>query len=156
MCPSDTKAMPPAKRTVPRDSVGRLLSDVVNRVSHTSGETLRVMADAQVTLQQVLLLTRLHETSSSSASALAAALRLSLPAVSQAVDRLVRMDLVSREEDGTDRRRKRITTTAKANALLDRLARARANDYSSGLSSLHQKTQMSLKTVLREVLSQLR
>lgn len=89
-----------------------------NRVSHKSGETRRIMAEAQVTLQQVLLLARLHEASSSSASGLAATLRLSLSAVSQAVDRLVRMELVSRMEDGVDRRRKRIATTAKANAPL--------------------------------------
>lgn len=139
-----------------RDSAGSLLSELVNRVSHKSGETLRIMAEAQVTLQQVLLLARLHEAGSSSASGLAAALRLSLSAVSQAVDRLVRMELVSRTEDGVDRRRKRIATTAKANALLDRLSRARANDYNAGLSRLPQKTQERLKRLLREALSQLK
>ena len=137
------------------DSVGRLFSELVNRVSHGSGDTLRIMAEAQVTLQQVLLLTRLRETGSSSASDLAAMLRLSLPAVSQAVDRLVRMELVSRMEDGADRRRKRIATTAKANALLERLSRARANDYDIGLSRLPQKTQERFEQLLREALGQL-
>lgn len=138
------------------DSVGRLLSEFVNRVSHGSGETLRIMAEAQVTLQQVLLLTRLREAGSSSASGLAATLRLSLPAVSQAVDRLVRMELVTRMEDGTDRRRKAIATTASANALLDRLSRARANDYNAGLSGLPQETQERFKKFLREALGQLK
>jgi DNA-binding MarR family transcriptional regulator len=141
---------------VNRDSVGKLLSELVNRVSHGSGETLRIMAEAQVTLQQVLLLTRLREAGSSSASGLAATLRLSLPAVSQAVDRLVRMELVTRMEDGVDRRRKAIATTAKANALLDRLSRARANEYSVGLSGLPQKTQKHFEEFLREALSQLK
>jgi DNA-binding MarR family transcriptional regulator len=136
-------------------SAGTLLSDLVNRVSHGSGETLRIMADAQVTLQQVLLLTRLRQASPSSASGLAQMLNLSLPAVSQAVDRLVRLKLVSRIEDSADRRKKKIATTSKANGFLERLTRARASEYSAGLSSVSEETLDRLKLVLREVLHQL-
>ncbi len=136
-------------------SAGTLLSDLVNRVSHGSGETLRIMADAQVTLQQVLLLTRLRQGSPSSASGLAQKLNLSLPAVSQAVDRLVRLKLVTRIEDSADRRKKKIATTPTANGLLERLTKARANEYSAGLSALSGETLDRLKLVLRDVLHQL-
>jgi DNA-binding MarR family transcriptional regulator len=136
-------------------SSGILLSELVNRVSHGSGETLRVMADAEVTLQQVLLLSRLRQTSPSSASDLAGRLNLSLPAVSQAVDRLVRLKLVTRMEDLADRRKKKIATTSKANALLVRLTDARAREYSAGLSILSDGTLKRLEHALKEVLHQL-
>lgn len=141
--------------TIDKRSAGTLLSDLVNRVSHRSGTTLRIMANAQVTLQQILLLTRLRQASPSSASDLAERLNLSLPAVSQAVDRLVRLNLVTRVEDSADRRKKKIATTARANALLERLTRARAGEYSAALSTLPVRTAERFDVVLREVLREL-
>jgi DNA-binding MarR family transcriptional regulator len=138
-----------------KGSSGVLLSELVNRVSHGSGETLRIMADAQVTLQQVLLLTRLRQSGRLSASDLAVRLNLSLPAVSQAVDRLVRLRLVTRVEDSADRRKKEIATTAKANMLLDKLTKARAGEYSVALSKLPAETIERLEVALRKVLRQL-
>ncbi len=113
------------------------------------------MADAQVTLQQVLLLTRLRQASPSSASDLAEMLNLSLPAISQAVDRLVRLKLATRIEDNADRRKKKIATTSKADTLMERLTKARASEYTIGLSSVSEETLERLKLVLREVLHQL-
>jgi DNA-binding MarR family transcriptional regulator len=114
------------------------------------------MAEANVTLQQVLLLTRLHREGSCSASDLANALNLSLPAISQAIDRLMKVGLVSRIEDPADRRKKKLATTRKANNLLDRLDTARASEYGAGLSALSAQAQQELATVLRAVLAQLR
>jgi DNA-binding MarR family transcriptional regulator len=136
-------------------SGGGLLSELVNRVSHGSGETLRIMAEAQLTLHQILLLTRLRQSGPSSASDLADRLSLSLPAVSQAVDRLVRLRLVTRAEDTADRRKKKIATTTKANALLNRLTKARAGEYAASLSKLSEEMVKRLEIVLREVLRQL-
>ena len=135
--------------------IGILLTELVNRISHRNGETLRIMAESQVTLQQVLLLTRLRQAEASSASELASNLALSLPAISQAVDRLVRLGLVTRIEDEEDRRKKKIATTAKANALLERIMRARSNEYSAGLSGLSRQTHDRLERLLREALKQL-
>lgn len=135
--------------------IGTLLSEVVNRVSHEGGETLRIMADAQVSLQQVLLITRLAEAHPVSATDLAARLNLSLPAISQAIDRLVRLQLVTRIEDSEDRRRKCIGPTAKARNLLARLNAARSREYASGLSCLHSETQARLGALLQETLRQL-
>src|SRR5882757_305986 len=100
--------------------LGRLLQDLVNRVSHRGGQTLALMTEAEVTLQQVLLLTRLRQANRCSVSEFADQLGLSLPAISQAVERLKRLDMVTRIEDPTDRRRKQLATTRKAHALLDR------------------------------------
>ena len=82
-------------------------------------------------------------------------LNISPPAVSQAVDRLVRLKLVTRIEDGADREKKKIATTSKANSFLGRLRKARASEYSVGLSSVSEETLDRLKLVLREALHQL-
>lgn len=136
-------------------AIGILLAEIVNRVSHKNGETLRLMGESRITLQQVLLLTRLRRAGRASASDLASTLNLSLPAISQAVDRLVALDLVTRIEDKEDRRKKQIATTAKADALLERLLKARANEYSAGISSLSERTKERLEQVLSEALKQL-
>lgn len=113
------------------------------------------MAEENVTLQQVLLLTRLSREGPCNASHLAAALNLSLPAISQAIDRLMKVELVSRIEDPADRRNKQLATTEKANNLLNRLDQARASEYGTGLSALPAPAQQELATVLRAVLAQL-
>jgi DNA-binding MarR family transcriptional regulator len=137
-------------------SLGRLLVEIVDCVSHRGGETLRIMAEARVTLQQVLLLTRLRYEGPSSVSDLAAGLNLSLPAISQAIDRLLAVGLVSRIEDPGDRRKKRLATTKKANALLGGLKKARASEYGAGFSALPAETQQDLETVLKAILRQLK
>jgi hypothetical protein len=55
--------------------------------------------------------------------------------VSQAIERLVRLKLVTRVESGTDGRKKRLATTSKTHILLGRLFEARSKEYSAGLSS---------------------
>jgi DNA-binding MarR family transcriptional regulator len=141
-------------RDVP--SPGKMLADLVDRVSHRGGQTLRIMAEANVTLQQVLLLTRLRREGPCSVSELAVSLNLSLPAISQAVDRLMSSELVSRIEDPVDRRKKQLATTERANNLLDRLDTARASEYGAGLSALSAEMRQELATAIRAALRQLR
>jgi DNA-binding MarR family transcriptional regulator len=71
------------------EELGGLLQELVNRVSHGQGKTLAVLDEASVTLQQVLLLRRLQHSGQSTSSELAAQLHISLPAMSQMVDRLI-------------------------------------------------------------------
>lgn len=136
--------------------LGRLLAELVDRVSHRGGETLRIMAEANVTLQQVLLITRLRREASCSASDLAAALNLSLPAISQSIDRLMKAGLVSRIENPVDRRKKLLATTQRANDLLSRLEIARAAEYGTGLSALSADARQELAAALSAVLHQLK
>jgi DNA-binding MarR family transcriptional regulator len=67
----------------------------------------------------------------------------------------MRLKLVTRMEDSADRRKKKIATTSKANALLERLTKARATAYSAGLSVVSEETLERLNLVLQEVLQQL-
>lgn len=133
-------------------TTGELLQEVVNRISHRRGKTLQIMDEVPVTLHQTLLLTRLRQMSPCTASDLAVELNLSLPAVSQAIARLVRLNLVTRVESATDRRKKQLATTRKTHILLDRLIKARSNEYSAGLSGLPAEIRGRLIQVLQEVL----
>src|SRR5258708_38917760 len=117
-------------------AVGELLLALVDRVSHRGGGTLSLMSDAGLTLPQVLFLARLRQAGGCTASELATRLNMSPPAVSQMVDRLFRLGLLTRVEDAGDRRRKQLAVTPGASQLLDKLTRARAAEYGKGPARL--------------------
>ncbi len=139
----------------PAEPLGDLLQEFVNRVSHLRGNTLAVLTDESVTLQQVLLLRRLKQLEESSPSELATVMRMSPPAVSQMIDRLFILALVTRVEVSDDRRRKRITITAKGDALLARVRRARATEYAAGTARLSPAVRAELAAVLGKALREL-
>ena len=132
-----------------------MLQEFVNRVSHLQGHTLAVLTEESVTLQQVLLLRRLQQMGESSLSDIAARMRMSPPAVSQMIDRLFVLDLLTRVEADEDRRRKNVGLTKKGVALLDRVRRARAAEYEAGVSGLTPKVRSDLLGVLRRALKEL-
>ena len=135
------------------------LSDVVqefvNRISHTQGKTLAVLADAAVTLQQVLLLRRLTMIKDTALSPLAQQMHVSLAAMSQMVDRLFQLGLVSRVESADDRRKKSIAVTPKGRALLKRLAAARSADYAAGIAPLSPRVKAALQQILEAAIEEL-
>jgi DNA-binding MarR family transcriptional regulator len=137
------------------EPLGELLQEFVNRVSHLQGHTLAVLTEESVTLQQVLLLRRLQQMGESTLSDLAARMRMSPPAVSQMIDRLFALDLLTRVEAEEDRRRKKVSVTRKGQALLERVRRARASEYAAGVSGLSTKVRADLLSVLRRALKEL-
>ena len=137
------------------EPLGELLQEFVNRVSHLQGNTLAVLTEESVTLQQVLLLRRLQQMGESTLSDLAARMRMSPPAVSQMIDRLFALDLLTRVEAEEDRRRKKVSVTRKGQALLERVRRARAAEYAAGVSGLSTKVRADLLSVLRRALKEL-
>jgi DNA-binding MarR family transcriptional regulator len=140
---------------LPPDHLGDLLQEFVNRISHLQGNTLAVLTEESVTLHQVLLLRRMMQLGESSPSDLATVMRMSLPAVSQMIDRLFALGLVTRTEATDDRRRKRIAVTGKGESLLARLRRARATEYASGTSRLSPTVRSELISVLGKALREL-
>lgn len=138
-----------------RQKLGDLLQEVVNRVSHRGGRTLAVMNDASVTLHQVLLLSRLSELGGATSSELSTALSMSLPSVSQMIDRVYQLDLVDRAEVAEDRRKKQIMLTGEGQRLLARLHDARSAEYETGTAQLSSQLRADLKTVLIRVLLEL-
>jgi DNA-binding MarR family transcriptional regulator len=137
------------------EQLGDLLQEFVNRVSHRLGNTLSVLTDESVTLQQVLLLRRLQQAGQSTPSQLAELMRMSPPAVSQMIDRLLLLDLVTRTEAPDDRRRKVVAATHKAEVLLERIHKARAAEYGVGTRRLSPRVRAELASVLRKALQEL-
>jgi DNA-binding MarR family transcriptional regulator len=135
--------------------LGDLLQEFVNRVSHLQGKTLAVLTEESVTLQQVLLLRRLQQLGQSTPSALAERMRMSLPAVSQMIDRLFLLGLMTRTEASDDRRRKNIAVAQKGQLLLQRIRRARGAEYAAGTSGLSPKLRSGLAALLRRALEEL-
>ena len=139
----------------PDRQLGDLLQDLVNRVSHRGGRTLAIMNDASVTLHQVLLLSRLSEVDGGTSSELSDALNMSLPSLSQMIDRLHQLKLVTRAEMSEDRRKKRIALTRTGRALLERLHGARSAEYEAGIARLSPQLCNDLKAVLTRALREL-
>jgi DNA-binding MarR family transcriptional regulator len=132
-----------------------LIEAFVNRVSHPGGRALAPMARASVTVPQVILLNFALSSPDSAPSSLATRMRMSLPSVSQMVDRLVRLKLVVRAEDPSDRRRKTISVTAKGRRLPARLSAVRSAEYRAGAAGLSVATRARLIEALVESLREL-
>ncbi len=76
-------------------------------------------------------------------------LPLSLPAVSRAVDGLVRRDLVTREEDPLDRRSKRVCVTRKGRRTFEGLLALRIAGFREFLEGLEPEERRALADGLR-------
>jgi DNA-binding MarR family transcriptional regulator len=135
--------------------VGELLQELVNRVSHRQGQLLTVLTEECVTLQQVLLLRHLQALGEGTPSTVAGRMHMSPPAVSQMVDRLVLLKLVTRREAPDDRRRKSIALTARGRALLERVRTVRTAEYAAGISGLSPGLRSELAAMLTRVLKEL-
>lgn len=142
----------PSTRLV--DEAGDALRRLVDLVSHRTGRTVTLMNEASVSLPQVLLLSHV-ERGVTSPSQLADATHVSLPAVSQMIERLVQQGLLARTEDETDRRRKSIAITSPARALLRKLGAARSAEYALGLASLSPAVLREMRDVATRAIEQL-
>ena len=135
--------------------LGGLIEAFVNKVSHPRGRVLNLMARASVTVPQVILLNFALKSPDSTPSSLAAKMRMSRPSVSQMVDRLVRLRLVARAEDPTDRRRKTVSVTPKGRSLLARLSAVRSAEFRAGAAGLSAPTRARLIDALEASLREL-
>ena len=89
-----------------------LIEEMMSHIHRRSADdTLAVMNEAGLTMAQMVALHLLTDLGPMSVSSVAACLKLSPPATSHLVDRMVVAGLVGRSEDPTDRRHKRIAIT---------------------------------------------
>jgi DNA-binding MarR family transcriptional regulator len=95
------------------------------------------------------------QTGGSTASELGALLNMSPPAISQMVARLFRLGLLTQTEDAGDRRRKRLATTARANAMIDRISHARAGEFGRGTAKLSPAVRKELAAALQKAVREL-
>ena len=134
---------------------GELLRRLVDRISHRSGAALAAMAEAEVTLPQLLLLARVERLAPATPSALAEASGASLPAASQMIERLVRQGLLVRAEDPGDRRRRALAVTPRGRRLLAQVAAARAAEYGESLAGLPPALLRALADALAPILERI-
>lgn len=105
-------------------------------------------------MPQIVVLHALHR-ADASISELAARLRMSLPATSQLVDRLVEAELIGRAEDPADRRVKRISLRAAGRRFLEHLQEVRHREIADAFGSLSPETRARLGAALAATVSEL-
>jgi DNA-binding MarR family transcriptional regulator len=156
--------MSPTAKTQKSDpklaSLATQLLKVVKRL-HFPGDTanvddaLTMMHEAGLTAAQLIALHSLRDEGAHSVSQIAEKARLSMPATSHLVDRLVVMGLVIRVEDERDRRHKQVSLGAKGAALFDRLSQARTSRVAAGIEALSASTRSRLAEVLADIEAEL-
>ncbi len=102
------------------------LSDILHEwiqvFMRRSGQDFKhFMDDSGLSFSQVNTLMRLHHGEQVGISDIGQQIGITNAAASQLVDRLVQMHLLERTEDPVDRRIKRLTLTAKGDALVEKL-----------------------------------
>ncbi|MGV3624015.1 MAG: MarR family winged helix-turn-helix transcriptional regulator [Archangium sp.] len=137
------------------NQIGALLEEFLNHVSHPRGLALTHLAEAGVTVDQAILLSRVNESPGVALSTVAGGLGLSLPSASQMTERLVKQGYLKREESTEDRRRKSLQVTAKARKFLSAFKKVRAGEFSEGTSKLSEATQAKLVAALERALKEL-
>lgn len=105
----------------------RLAGVMLAIMKGNQNEVMQVTAEFDLSLSQLRTLFVLdHAHEPLAVNQIAEALGLSMPATGRAIDALVRTGLVSRNEDTVDRRVKRIALSETGQAVLTRIAEARA------------------------------
>jgi DNA-binding MarR family transcriptional regulator len=118
--------------------VAQAIGDLMKHLLTYSGrDFFQAIDDLALSLTQIKTAQFLAETKEPlSLGAIGDHLGLSLPAVSRAVDGLVKRGLCTREEDPADRRSKRIVITGRGRRLYERLHEIRVagiHDWAEGL-----------------------
>src|SRR3954467_10434588 len=136
------------------------LSELVNALmSHIhrrfAGDSLATMAQAGLTMPQLVTLHMLAHAGGRSVGTVAACLRLSPPATSHLVDRLGRARLVVRTEDPEDRRQKRLAITDTGRSLVQRINTERSREVSVVLARLNAALRRQFAEVLERVVEEL-
>ena len=129
----------------------RLLALVARR---SSGESTRLMQASGLSLPQIIALFALRR-AAASVTELSTRLKLSLPATSQLVERLVEGGLVARAELAGDRRVRRISIRPAGLRFLERFGELRLRDIEESLRALRPATRQALAAALAAAVAEL-
>ena len=147
-------------RTARRAQPAKLANLIEEMMSHihrrSADDTLAVMNEAGLTMAQMVALHLLTHLGPVSVSSIAACLKLSPPATSHLVDRMVVAGLVGRSEDPFDRRHKRIEITSTGRDLIEGTNERRTREFTRVLSSLTGEVQAQFGRVLARVVTELK
>jgi DNA-binding MarR family transcriptional regulator len=142
-----------SKQAVPAEHLVENLAAFLHYVFKTCGPKggmLEVIDELGLSLTQLkaIQLLATHEPPEMSLKQLGDSLELSLPAISRAVDGLVHRGLVTRTEDETDRRSKRVRPTKEADQLVARLIDIRFSQLGEFVDSLNSRERSKLAAAL--------
>jgi DNA-binding MarR family transcriptional regulator len=125
-------------------------------LASTHRDLFAAIEKAGLSITQVKCLQVLYESDGPrSLGAVSEALGLSLPAISRAVDALVRRGDVKREEDPRDRRSKLVTLTPRGRSTSERLLALRMAGIRAFVAELEPAEQEALGKALTPVVSRL-
>ncbi len=124
--------------------------------SKTLDDSLMKMNESGLTVPQLVALHVLRFDGAHTVGEIADLIRLSRPATSHLVERLVSMQLVNRTEGERDRRQKRVSLNAKGLALMDELFQTKLAVLASGLEFLSNATRERLFAALADALQELK
>jgi len=148
--------VPTARKGQPA-KLANLIEEMMSHIHRRSADdTLAVMNEAGLTMAQMVALHLLTHLGPVSVSSIAACLKLSPPATSHLLDRMVVAGLVGRTEDPIDRRHKRIEITATGRELIEGTNDRRAREFTRVLSSLTDEVQAQFGRVLARVVTELK
>lgn len=135
--------------------LSRLVSELLAHVHRRSaGDSLAIMTETGLTMPQLVTLHMLAHAGARSMGTIAACLRLSAPATSHLVDRLVRARLVVRAEDPADRRQRSLAITEGGRALVERINSERSREVSAVLARVTPALRRQFGEVLARVVEE--
>ena len=137
--------------------LAHLIEEMMSHIHRRSADdTLAVMNEVGLTMAQMVALHLLTHLGPVSVSSIAACLKLSPPATSHLVDRMVVAGLIGRTEDPIDRRHKRIEITSTGRDLIEGTNDRRTREFTRVLSSLSAEVQAQFGKVLARVVTELK
>jgi DNA-binding MarR family transcriptional regulator len=147
-----------AKQTSPSEALTHDLALLIKHLIHSTGrDVFQAIDELELSFTQIKAAQLLAEAEEPlSLGAIGERLALSLPAVSRAVDGLVKRGLCTREEDPADRRSKRIVITSSGRHLYDRVHEIRAAGIREFVDELAPAQRDALLDALRPIARDLR
>jgi DNA-binding MarR family transcriptional regulator len=147
-----------AKQTSPSEALTQDLALLVKHLIHSTGrDVFQAIDELELSFTQIKAAQLLAEAEEPlSLGAIGDRLALSLPAVSRAVDGLVKRGLCTRKEDPADRRSKRILITSTGRRLYDRVHEIRAAGIREFVDELAPAQRDALLDALRPIARDLR
>jgi DNA-binding MarR family transcriptional regulator len=115
--------------------------------------SLTLMHESGLSLPQIIVLSALQAAGTQSISQIAELTRLSAPAASQLVDRLVEGGYISREADPSDRRVRVVAIRAKGAKLVEQLSHVRRDELEQACARLPRALRGRFADVLGEVVA---
>ena len=137
--------------------LANLIEEMMSHIHRRSADdTLAVMNEAGLTMAQMVALHLLTHLGPVSVSSVAACLKLSPPATSHLIDRMVIAGLVGRSEDPIDRRHKRIAITPPGRELIEGTNERRTRELTRGVAHHTAEAQAPLGNALGRVVTELK